>query len=121
MRIITRGDFDGLVSTVLLTEVEKIGEIRMVHPKDAQDGKVPADAQDIVVNLPYIKDCGMWFDHHVSESARMPAEYKGRFEVAPSCARVIYNHYAKTHGDKFARYAEMLAACDKLDSAQLEL
>jgi len=74
-----------------------------------------------VVNLPYIKDCGMWFDHHISESARMPTEFKGRFEVAPSCARVIYNHFEKTHGEKFARYAEMLEACDRLDSAQLEL
>jgi len=122
MRLITRGDFDGLASTVLLTEVEKIGEIRMVHPKDAQDGKVPADADDIVVNLPFIKGCGMWFDHHVSEEEKpgnQAGSFKGRFEVAPSCARVIYNHYAPQHKARFDRFTEMLEAADRLDAAQL--
>jgi hypothetical protein len=119
MNLITRGDFDGLASTVLLTEVEQIKDIRMVHPKDAQDGKVPATADDIVVNLPYIKDCGLWFDHHVSEEEKTDAmgAFKGRFEVAPSCARVIYNHYPDKA--KFDRFKEMLEACDRLDSAQL--
>ncbi len=121
MRIVTRGDFDGLVSSVLLTEVETIGEIRFVHPKDAQDGRVEADLEDIVVNLPYINGCGLWFDHHVSEEGKLPAQrFKGRFEIAPSCARVIVNHYA-SKGDKLAKYEEMVQACDKLDSAQLGL
>jgi hypothetical protein len=121
MRVITRGDFDGLVSTVLLTDVEKIGDIKMVHPKDAQDGKIPATAEDIVVNLPYIDGCGLWFDHHVSEQAKVPAGFKGRFEVAQSCARVIANHYTPVHAAKFDRYKELLSACDRLDSAQLSI
>lgn len=118
MHIITRGDFDGLASTVLLTEVEKIGEIKMVHPKDAQDGKVKAGAEDIVVNLPYIPGCGLWFDHHVSEEGKIATQgaFKGRFEIAPSCARVIFNHYKSP---KFDRFAELLDATDRLDSAQL--
>lgn len=122
MRIITRGDFDGLTSTVLLTDVETVESIKMVHPKDAQDGKVVADEQDIVVNLPYIKGCGMWFDHHVSEE-KVPenTQFKGRFEVAPSCARVIYNFYKPTHEAKFARYAQLLDATDRLDAAKLTL
>jgi len=65
MRIVTRGDFDGLSSSVLLTEVEQVREIRFVHPKDAQDATIDADAEDIVVNLPYVPGCGLWFDHHV--------------------------------------------------------
>src|ERR1041384_6443761 len=86
MRIITRGDFEGLTSTVLLTDIENIESIRMVHPKDAQDGKVTADAQDIVVNLPYIAGCGLWFDHHASEdNISSHFEFKGRFEASPSC------------------------------------
>jgi hypothetical protein len=122
MRIITRGDFDGLTCTVLLTDVETIESIKMVHPKDAQDGKVEADAQDIVVNLPYIKGCGMWFDHHVSEE-NIPShmEFKGSFEIAPSCARVIYNFYKPTHETKFARYKELLEATDRLDAAKLTM
>ena len=57
MNILTRGDFDGLTSSVLLTEVETIRDIRFAHPKDCQDGLVEVEPDDIVVNLPYIKGC----------------------------------------------------------------
>ena len=119
MRLLTRGDLDGLTSSVLLTLVESIGEIRFAHPKDVQDGKVPADASDIVVNLPFVKGCGMWFDHHVSEDVKLDeiGEFKGRFEVAPSCARVIYRHY---NSPKFTQFDELMKETDRLDAAQLE-
>ncbi len=119
MRIVTRGDFDGLASSVLISCCEEIREVRFVHPKDAQDGKATADSDDIVINLPYIANCGLWFDHHVSEERKLPENYKGRFELAPSCARVIYNHYKETHGDKLAGFDELLEATDRLDSANL--
>lgn len=123
MRIVTRGDFDGLASSVLLTEVEKVREIRFVHPKDAQDGKVEADEDDIVVNIPYIKGCGLWFDHHVSEEKVTPGieKIEGRFEIAPSCARVIYNHYVGENPEELAPFDVLLEAADKLDSAQLSM
>jgi len=121
MRILTRGDFDGLISSVLLTMVESIREIRFAHPKDAQDGKVEATENDIVVNMPYIPGCGMWFDHHVTEEAKVEdlGSFKGSFEMAPSAARVIYNHYG---ADKFQAeqdLTEMLESVDRLDAAQL--
>lgn len=118
MRILTRGDLDGLTSSVLLTMVEKITEIRFAHPKDVQDGRVPCEGQDIVVNLPFVPGAGMWFDHHVSEMPKLDqiGDFRGLFAVAPSCARVIYNHYRRP---EFDRFAELLEATDKLDSAQL--
>ncbi len=120
MRILTRGDMDGMTSSLLLTLAEQIGEIRFAHPKDVQDGKVPADAQDIVVNLPYVPGCGMWFDHHVSEDRKLEqiGIFKGRFAVALSCARVIYDHYPQ-HQAAFNAYQELLDATDRLDAAQL--
>ena len=39
-RLVTRSDFDGLVCAVLLKELEMIDEIKFVHPKDMQDGKI---------------------------------------------------------------------------------
>jgi oligoribonuclease NrnB/cAMP/cGMP phosphodiesterase (DHH superfamily) len=123
MRIVTRGDFDGLSSSVLLTEVEQIREIRFVHPKDAQDATVTTDAEDIVVNLPYVPGCGLWFDHHISEKGKQtPLMFKGRFEMAPSCARVIYNYYRIEYPDrgvKLERFMDLLEATDRLDSAEL--
>lgn len=123
MRMVTRGDFDGLASAVILTEVEDIREILFVHPKDVQDGKIEADGEDIVVNVPYIPGCGLWFDHHVSEKVRGPEEgtYKGKFDMAPSCARVIYEYYINEHSDKLDRHHDMLIAADRLDSAQLSI
>ncbi len=118
MRVLTRGDLDGLTSTVLLTLVEKIREIRFAHPKDAQDGLVPCTSEDIVVNLPFVNGCGMWFDHHISEEQKVEkmGSFKGRFAIAPSTARVIYDHYRNPMFDQFK---ELLEATDRLDSAQL--
>ena len=39
--------------------------------------------------------------------------------MAPSCARVIYNHYKDTHAEKLDCFKELLEATDRLDSAQL--
>jgi hypothetical protein len=123
MNIITRGDFDGLVSSVLLTAVEDIKKIKFAHPKDAQDGKVIADADDIVVNIPFIKGCGLWFDHHISEEEKVPnmGSFNGRFEMAPSAARVICNHYAPKNAKKLEPFKDLLEAADKLDSATLTM
>jgi hypothetical protein len=118
MRILTRGDLDGLTSSVLLTLAEKITEIKFAHPKDVQDGKVPCDHEDIVVNLPYVPGCGLWFDHHVSEEQKLDkiGKFKGKFAVAPSAARVVYDYYGKP---EFSKFKDLLEDTDKLDSAQL--
>lgn len=120
MRLITRSDFDGLVCAVLLQDVEQIDTVEFVHPKDVQDGKISVGSNDILTNLPYIPGIGLWFDHHSSEIIRNDdtATYRGRFEVAPSAARVVYNHY----GSKaLSRYDALLEQVDKSDAAQLSM
>jgi len=119
--IITRGDFDGLVCSVLLTEAEQISKIRFAHPKEMQEGSIEVTSQDIIVNLPYHKDCGMWFDHHISEAERgsKPGSFKGKYGLAPSCARLVYEHYNKPEWAE--KYAGLMEAVDKVDSANLTL
>ncbi|HUA07777.1 MAG TPA: hypothetical protein VMA98_00780 [Candidatus Acidoferrales bacterium] len=117
MRLITRADLDGLTSAILLQEVEPIDEIDFAHPKDVQDGKVAISANDILANLPYDERAALWFDHHVSQvDAAWNPEMRGNFEVAPSAARVIADHYKS---DKFARFADLMDATDRLDAALL--
>ncbi|MHC4883773.1 MAG: exopolyphosphatase [Planctomycetota bacterium] len=120
MRILTRGDMDGLVSSVLVSLVENIREIRFAHPKDMQDGKVEATEEDIIINLPYVPGCGLWFDHHVSEDKKLEeiGEFKGLFKMAPSCASVIAEYYKS---EKYDDFREMIEACDRLDSANLTM
>lgn len=120
MKLITRSDFDGLVCAVLLKEVETIDEIDFAHPKDVQDGKVVVNSDVILTNLPYVPGCGMWFDHHSSETKRVDSttQYKGICVVAPSAARVVYDYYGS---EKFTKYKELLDAVDKSDSANFTL
>ena len=69
-RLVTRSDFDGLVCAMLLKEINIIDEIKFVHPKDVQDGKVDITENDITTNLPFDKRVGLAFDHHESELLR---------------------------------------------------
>jgi hypothetical protein len=120
MRLITRSDFDGLACAVLLREVEPVDEVDFVHPKDVQDGKVRVGRSDILTNLPYVQGVGLWFDHHSSEISRNEdtVAYRGRFEIAPSAARVVFNHYG---AQKLGKYEALLTAVDKSDSAKLDV
>ena len=119
MRLITRADFDGLACGALLLHLGLIDEWKFVHPKDIQDGLVEATDNDILANIPYIKGCKLWFDHHSSESERLGSNvyFEGVSKLAPSCARVVYEYYG---GDaKLGKFAEMIHFVDKVDSGSL--
>ena len=118
-RLVTRSDFDGLVCAVLLKELEMIDEIKFVHPKDMQDGKVAITERDITTNLPYVAGAHLSFDHHLSETLRNTGERANHVidAKAPSAARVVYDHYGAEAA--FPRITpEMMAAVDKADAAQ---
>ena len=119
-RLVTRSDFDGLACAMMLRELGEIDEIKFVHPKDVQDGKVELFPTDITTNLPYDPRVGLAFDHHESEMDRLKAqETGGKLIIDPnarSAARVVYDYY----GGKatFPRVSdELMAAVDKGDSA----
>lgn len=118
-RLVTRSDFDGLVCAVLLKEIGIIDEIKFVHPKDMQDGKIEITERDITTNLPYIPHAHIVFDHHLSETLRngKPATNHIIDAHAPSAARVVYDYYGGA--SRFpAAWQEMMAAVDKGDAAQ---
>ncbi len=121
-RLITRSDFDGVVSAVLLRELDMVDEILFVHPKDVQDGKVEVCDRDILANLPYTEGAYLVFDHHMSETMRIydtPENHIIEGE-APSAARVVYNYYGGKL--KFPKISQaMMQAVDKCDSAQFDL
>ena len=119
MRLVTRSDFDGLVCAMILRELDIIGDIKFVHPKDVQDGKVDLSSNDITTNLPFDPRVGLAFDHHESELARndmdkIEDQYICR--VAKSAARVVYEYYGGAENIKTVS-EEMMAAVDKGDSA----
>ena len=120
MRLVTRSDFDGLACAMMLKELGLIDEIKFVHPKDVQDGKIELSKTDITTNLPYDPRVGLAFDHHESEEDRLRAtETNGKLIIDPnarSAARVLYDYYGGR--DKFPRINdELMEAVDKGDSA----
>lgn len=120
-RLVTRSDFDGLVCAVLLKELNLINEIKFVHPKDMQDGKIEISDRDITTNLPYVKTAHLVFDHHESETIRNQDAHDNYIidPKAPSAARVVYNYFGGP--EKFTNIStEMMEAVDKSDSAQFE-
>ncbi|MEZ4526276.1 MAG: exopolyphosphatase [Desulfobacterales bacterium] len=119
MRLLTRSDFDGLGCAVLLKEVGVIDDIKFVHPKDIQDGKIEVTENDLLANVPYVKGCGLWFDHHSSEEERKAyGSFKGVSDTsAPSAARVIYNYYGGDKKFTDSHIRNLVAAVDKADSA----
>lgn len=121
-RLVTRSDFDGLVCAVLFKEMDMIDDIKFVHPKDMQDGKVEITARDITTNLPYCEGAHLVFDHHLSETIRNKGKKPNHIIEAEalSAARVVYNYYGGKQ--KFPRIGEdMMVAVDKADAAQFSI
>lgn len=121
-RLVTRSDFDGLVCAVLLKELNILEDIKFVHPKDMQDGKIEVTDRDITTNLPYVPGVHIAFDHHLSETLRVKGQPANHIidPNAPSAARVVYNYFGGP--ERFTKVsAEMMSAVDKADSAQYNL
>jgi nanoRNase/pAp phosphatase (c-di-AMP/oligoRNAs hydrolase) len=123
MRLLTRSDFDGLVCAVLLSDAGVVDAFKFVHPKDIQDGKVAVNENDVLANVPYVPDCGLWFDHHSSEWERLKLyeefKYNGKSENAPSCARVIYDYYGGEKQFPGIKASGLIDVVDKSNTAQL--
>jgi nanoRNase/pAp phosphatase (c-di-AMP/oligoRNAs hydrolase) len=123
MRLVTRGDLDGLTSAVIITLKEPIDEIALIHPQDITDKKVEIRPDDILANVPYHPNCGMWFDHHLltDSNEKPPPNFKGRYRVAPSAARLVYEYYLEKYPNDpdLLRLSKLVDETDRLDAAQL--
>ena len=121
MRLITRADFDGLVCGAILMELGIIETWKFVHPKDLQDGKVEITEYDILANVPFVKGCGLWFDHHASENERIGEEiiFDGLSHEADSAARIVYEYYGGIA--ELPHLNDMITAVDKVDSGKLAI
>jgi len=119
MKLLTRSDFDGLACAVILKSKDIIDSWEFVHPKDMQDGTVKVTKNDVLTNVPYVEGCGMWFDHHLSESARIGKDVlaPGEYRQAPSAARIVYEYYGGEA--ELPQFDELVKATDKVDSGQL--
>ncbi len=120
MRLITRLDFDGVACGALLREAGIVDEIFFIHPRELHDNTMAIDSNDVIANLPYVEGCGLWFDHHTSETERTTkSRWPGASYSAPSCARVIFDYYGGAETFPFAMQSGLIEAVDKCDSGML--
>ncbi|HPN36078.1 MAG TPA: hypothetical protein PK843_16315 [bacterium] len=98
-RIITHNDFDGLVSAAICSHCLNIQYIVFTGPRAVSEARISITAEDVVCDLPYPLECGMWFDHHEGNVEELryrnidPSTLAGRFSVRNSCARVVYEYF----------------------------
>lgn len=122
-RLVTRSDSDGLACAMMLRELNLIDDIKFVHPKDVQDGKIELTSDDYTTNLPFDSRVKLSFDHHISETERLETDSYDNLiidENAKSAARVLYNYYGGAETFKTIS-EELLNAVDKGDSADFTL
>jgi len=98
-KIVTHDDFDGIVSASLCSSVLKIQKVIFAGPMTIARSQITITQKDVVCDLPYPRQCGLWFDHHegnLQELALRKIEVKsiaGRFDLKPSCSRVVYEFF----------------------------
>ena len=99
-KIITHNDFDGIVSASLCAWVLKVEKILFAGPLTITKSQITITEKDVVCDLPYPLLCGLWFDHHEGNVQELeyrkidPKSIPGRFDLKPSCSRVVYEYFS---------------------------
>ncbi len=122
MRLVTRGNLDGLTCTVLIDHAERLDGIELIHPQDITDDKFEVKPGDILANLPYHPSCLKWFDHHSATRTyeNPPTAFDGKYGLSPSTARLVYDYYLHDNPG-FKLYDELVKETDRYDAAQLTI
>lgn len=120
--IITHNDFDGVVSAALCSFIFNIEKIKFAGPNTIARAQIPITENDIVCDLPYPLECGMWFDHHEGNLQELsyrnidPLTIEGSFDPQPSCARVIYNYFKERDHNFPDYFSALVDETDIIDS-----
>lgn len=120
MRLVTYGTMDGFASAVLITEVEPVESIELIHPQAITDRRFKVQEDDILANVPYRRGCAKWFDHHEATRtySKPPSDFVGRHAEAPSSARLVYDYYLPKN-PQLERFEELIAQTDRFSAADL--
>jgi len=127
-KIVTHNDFDGLVSAALCAWALKVDRIRFTGPLTITKSQMTITEKDVVCDLPYPLECGLWFDHHEGNLQDLelrkidPASIPGRFDLKPSCSRVVYEYFSERVAlpSYFLKAVEEADVIDSFSYASLE-
>lgn len=100
-KIVTHSDFDGVVSAAICSVALGVRKIYFAGPTTITKSLIAISEDDIVCDLPYPLDCGLWFDHHEGNLQDLeyrkidPSTIKGRYAPMKSCARVVFEYFSE--------------------------
>ncbi|MCR4439926.1 MAG: hypothetical protein QHJ34_11215 [bacterium] len=121
-KIITHEDFDGLACAVLCSHALHVNHIEFTGPRTVSEARITITKADVVCDLPYPLECGLWFDHHEANLEELhlrgidPEQVSGRFAPRDSCARVLYEYFTEQGIALPAHFAELVAEADVIDA-----
>ncbi len=120
-KIVTHNDFDGIISASLCSQVLEIQKVIFAGPMAITRSQITITEKDVVCDLPYPLQCGLWFDHHEGNIQELalrkidPKSIPGRFDLKPSCSRVVYEYFSETETAPF-HFLEAVEEADAIDS-----
>lgn len=119
--IVTHSDFDGVVCAALCNRAFDLSHIVFSSPTKIMRAQTQVRPTDIVCDLPYPLECGLWFDHHEGNLQDLRdrnidyATIPGRFSIEKSCGRVVYD-YIREHNLAFPDHLlPLVEICDVID------
>ncbi|MCD6117495.1 hypothetical protein J7K93_10805 [bacterium] len=126
-RIITHNDFDGIVSGALCSYFLNIDSFYFTGPRSVNESRFPVSENDVVCDLPYPLECGLWFDHHEGNLEELllrglkQEDIKGAFAPEKSCARVVINYFKdKEIPERFITAVDEADVIDAFDYKSIE-
>lgn len=120
-KIITHNDFDGIVSASLCSWALKIQKVIFAGPLTIARSQITITEKDVVCDLPYPLQCGLWFDHHEGNLQELalrkidPKSIPGRFDLKPSCSRVVYEYFSE-RVELLPYFSKAVEEADVIDS-----
>ena len=120
-KIVTHNDFDGIISASLCSWVLKIQKVIFAGPLTITRSQITITEKDVVCDLPYPLQCGLWFDHHEGNCQELtlrkidPKSIPGRFDLRPSCSRVVYEYFSERE-ELPSYFSKAVEEADVIDS-----
>jgi oligoribonuclease NrnB/cAMP/cGMP phosphodiesterase (DHH superfamily) len=120
-KIVTHNDFDGIVSASLCSWGLKIQKVIFVGPLTIARSQITITEKDVVCDLPYPLQCGLWFDHHEGNLQELTLRkidaqsIPGRFDLKPSCSRVVFEYFSERK-EVPSNFLEAVEEADVIDS-----
>jgi len=121
-RIITHADFDGVVSAAIVSRVSGCEKVIFTGPNSIARAEITVGPEDVVCDLPYPLECGLWFDHHPGNIEALslrgidPSSIAGRFAEEPSCAHVVLDYFKEKGVELPSYFDATVAEADTIDS-----